>query len=113
VLFFVQRLPLSVQEVVEGAPSLTEDGGLVVGGRTTTVFLVDANTGALRRAFLEYGGGLAEINNAAGAHPDALLGSTKAPFPSCTESVDQCASMHPLPLPALTETGGMATLQQP
>ena len=63
-----QRLPLSVQEVVEEAPSLTEDGALVVGSRTTTVFLVDPGTGRLERAFLEYGGGLAEINNAVGAH---------------------------------------------
>lgn len=67
-----QRLPLSVQEVVEEAPSLTEDGALVVGSRTTTVFLVDPSTGRLERAFLEYGGGLAEINNAVGAR-SALL----------------------------------------
>ena len=60
---WVQKLPMTVAEVVDIAPSMTPDGSLVVGSRTTTVYLLDPATGAVLRAFHEFGGGLAEIDN--------------------------------------------------
>ena len=58
-------MPLSVAELVDNSPSLTKDGALVFGSRHTTVFMVDAATGELMRAFAEVGGAMAEMESAA------------------------------------------------
>ena len=43
----LQRLPLSVPQLVSASPSATEDGGLVLGSRHSSVYVVDARTGTL------------------------------------------------------------------
>lgn len=62
----MQKLPYTVAEVVDNAPSLTKDGSLVFGSRHTTVFMVHAATGDLVRAFAQVGGALAEMELPAG-----------------------------------------------
>ena len=72
----LQKLPFTVAEVVENSPSLTRDGGLVVGSRHTTVFMVHAETGQLVRAFAEVGGALEEMDPPQGTcHPLLYLPS--------------------------------------
>lgn len=55
-----QRLPISLPELVEAAPSLTADGSIILGRRESKVFVVDRRTG--RR--------LSTISNAADALED-------------------------------------------
>ena len=43
----VTRLPVTAAQLVEASPSMTRDGALVVGGRSSLVFALDAKTGAL------------------------------------------------------------------
>lgn len=40
-----QRLPISLPELVESAPSLTSDGSIILGKRDSKVFLLDRRTG--------------------------------------------------------------------
>mgnify|MGYP001807107570 CR=1 FL=1 len=40
-----QRLPISLPELVESAPSLTADGSIILGSRDSKVFLLDRRTG--------------------------------------------------------------------
>eukprot|EP00775_Hariotina_reticulata_P013052 gene13052-13179_t len=41
----LERLPISLPELVESAPSLTADGSVILGKRESKVFLVDRHTG--------------------------------------------------------------------
>jgi serine/threonine-protein kinase/endoribonuclease IRE1 len=41
----LQRLPISLPELVESAPSLTADGSIILGRRDSKVFLLDKRTG--------------------------------------------------------------------
>uniref|UniRef100_A0A383VZQ0 non-specific serine/threonine protein kinase n=1 Tax=Tetradesmus obliquus TaxID=3088 RepID=A0A383VZQ0_TETOB len=41
----LQRLPMSLPELVEAAPSLTADGSIILGRRESKVFLLDKRTG--------------------------------------------------------------------
>lgn len=41
----LQRLPLTLPELVQAAPSLTADGSLIVGRRESRVFVLDRSTG--------------------------------------------------------------------
>lgn len=63
---WLQSLPYTVAELVDNAPSLSKDGALLFGSRHTTVFMVDAASGELVRAFAEVGGALAEVEAPAG-----------------------------------------------
>eukprot|EP00898_Chlorokybus_atmophyticus_P001021 jgi/Chlat1/191/Chrsp1S03110 len=45
----LQRLPLTVKELVELGPSMTPDGALLYGELRTTVYELDAGTGALQQ----------------------------------------------------------------
>ena len=54
----LQRLPITVAAFVEGTPSVTADGALVLGSRHTHAFLVDIKTGKLIKSYVEYGGPL-------------------------------------------------------
>lgn len=47
----LQRLPLSVPQLVSASPSATEDGGLVLGSHHSSVYVVDARTGTLLSVF--------------------------------------------------------------
>ena len=62
----MQRLPHSVAELVESAPSLSKEGALLLGSRHTTVFVIEAATGELVRIFSEAGGDLTEVEHASG-----------------------------------------------
>jgi hypothetical protein len=44
-LLFTQRLPISLPELVESAPSMTADGSILLGSRDSKVFLLDRRTG--------------------------------------------------------------------
>ncbi|KAK9823205.1 hypothetical protein WJX72_001091 [[Myrmecia] bisecta] len=65
----VERLPLSVPELVDGSPSMSRDGALVLGSRTSSVYILDSSTGKLVRALLEFGGTLAEVDSYIGGPP--------------------------------------------
>lgn len=66
-----------MQELVEGSPSVTEDGAFLLGSRDTTIYMIDAETGELIRAFLEFNGQLTEV--------ETLLGALQARFQvTCT-----------------------------
>ena len=45
----VQRLGITLPELVESSPSLADDGSLVLGSRMSTVYALDRATGALMR----------------------------------------------------------------
>lgn len=45
----VRRLPVTTRELVDASPSATRDGALVVGKRSSTIYALDAHTGALVR----------------------------------------------------------------
>jgi len=47
----VTRLPVTVRQLVEASPSMTRDGGLVLGTRTSVVFALDSSDGTLLRTF--------------------------------------------------------------
>ena len=47
----VSRLPVTARQLVEASPSMTKDGGVVMGTRRSTVFAVDRHTGELLRSF--------------------------------------------------------------
>ncbi len=42
-----QRLPITLPELVESSPSLTEDGSIIVGNRKSSVIMLDVATGRL------------------------------------------------------------------
>eukprot|EP00798_Chlamydomonas_sp_ICE-L_P020836 gene20836-27668_t len=43
----LERLPVTLPELVDASPSLTDDGSVILGKRVTTLFLVDRRTGDL------------------------------------------------------------------
>lgn len=45
-----QRLPVTLPDLVAAAPSLTDDGSVILGERRSTVYLLDAATGRLLQA---------------------------------------------------------------
>ena len=47
----VSRLPVTARQLVEASPSVTRDGGVVMGTRRSVVFAVDRRTGELLRSF--------------------------------------------------------------
>ncbi|KAK9861488.1 hypothetical protein WJX84_008156 [Apatococcus fuscideae] len=49
----VEKLPVTVPELVESSPSLAADGSLVIGSRHTNVYLLDAKTGLLDHMFVD------------------------------------------------------------
>lgn len=69
----LQRLPASVQEVVDMSPSLTSDGAVVLGTRQTTVMLVDPVSGRVIRSFGQDGNSSKTLA-APGAHSLMSLG---------------------------------------
>ncbi|KAL5780888.1 hypothetical protein ACOSQ2_011625 [Xanthoceras sorbifolium] len=42
-----EKLPLSAEEYIRSTPYITEDGGVILGAKNTTVFLVDARSGTV------------------------------------------------------------------
>ncbi len=49
-----QRLPLSVQQLVQQSPSLTQSNGLLLGRRATSVFVVDAASGRVIKSYWDH-----------------------------------------------------------
>lgn len=43
----LQRLPITLPELVEAAPSVTADSSVIVGSRTASVFVLDKHSGRL------------------------------------------------------------------
>ncbi|XP_052202679.1 serine/threonine-protein kinase/endoribonuclease IRE1b-like isoform X2 [Diospyros lotus] len=50
-LFVLQKLPLSAEELIQRTPIISADGGVMLGSKNTTVFLVDAKSGTVIYAF--------------------------------------------------------------
>lgn len=46
----MQRLPATVPQLVTASPSATEDGALLLGSHRSSVYVVDAKSGALLRS---------------------------------------------------------------
>ena len=51
----VARLPVTARQLVDASPSMTRDGALVLGTRTSVVFALDAERGTLLRTFTAEG----------------------------------------------------------
>lgn len=51
----VARLPVTARQLVDASPSMTRDGALVLGTRTSVVFALDADNGTLLRTFTAEG----------------------------------------------------------
>lgn len=49
--FVLQKLPLSAEEFIRRMPIISADGGVMVGSKNTTVFLIDAKSGTVIYAF--------------------------------------------------------------
>ena len=45
-----QRLPITLPELVEASPSLTDDDSVIIGNRKSSVFMLDVTTGRLVQA---------------------------------------------------------------
>ena len=43
----MQRLPITMKELVEASPSLTDDGSIIVGNRKSSVYMLDVTSGRL------------------------------------------------------------------
>lgn len=63
--WLLQKLPVSVSELVRDAPAPTLDGSLMMGSQHTTVFLIDGASGQLIRTFYDFDGELAQLANPA------------------------------------------------
>ena len=50
----MQRLPATVPQLVTASPSATEDGALLLGRHRSSVYVVDAKSGALLRVLPPY-----------------------------------------------------------
>jgi len=59
----VRRLPVTTRELVDASPSATRDGALVVGKRSSTIYALDAHTGALVRT-ISVDGTITSVNGA-------------------------------------------------
>ena len=44
-----QRLPATIEQLVEASPSATEDGALLLGSHSSSIFVVDGKSGTLLR----------------------------------------------------------------
>lgn len=69
----LQRLPISLPELVDAAPSLTADGSIIMGRRESKVFLLDKRTGQplstisnAADALEDHSGALGELEGAQG-----------------------------------------------
>lgn len=62
---WVQKLPVTVPELVSSSPSLAADGSLVIGSQHTSVYLLDAKTGLLDHMFVD----VASISSGLGSLP--------------------------------------------
>ena len=61
---FLQRLPLTVAELVHSCPAPALDGSLLMGSQHTTAFLLHAPTGRLLRTFFDFDGQLGQLDAA-------------------------------------------------
>lgn len=50
-----QRLPATIAQLVDASPSATEDGALLLGSHSSSVFVVDGKSGALLRVLSSHG----------------------------------------------------------
>ena len=73
-------LPTRVPDLVDAAPTLTPDGGAVLGSRRTSLFLLDAATGALERAYVEDGGGGGDLEALVGGERRGAGGGARDPL---------------------------------
>jgi hypothetical protein len=73
-----QRQPQTIPELVDSSPSMMADGSVVLGSRTTSVYLLDPDSGALINGFHNVGASLAEL--------PGLIG---APVAYCASSLEQ------------------------
>lgn len=51
----MQRLPANIAQLVEASPSATEDGALLLGSHSSSVYVVDGKTGTLLRVLSPLG----------------------------------------------------------
>lgn len=51
----MQRLPANIAQLVEASPSATEDGALLLGSHSSSVYVVDGKTGTLLRVLSPHG----------------------------------------------------------
>jgi hypothetical protein len=56
-----QRLPLSLPELVQAAPSLTADGSVIVGRRESRIYVLDRHTGQPLTTLTSDGAGLGHL----------------------------------------------------
>lgn len=63
----LQRIPATVPQLVEASPSATEDGALLMGSHRSSVYVVDARTGALLRVLPPYAEGALGNQHSTGA----------------------------------------------
>jgi hypothetical protein len=66
----LEKLPISLPELVDAAPSLTGDGSVVLGNRQTTLYVLERSSGRLLHVI---------SNTAAGAEDTAALGAPARP----------------------------------
>lgn len=59
----LQKLPVTVSELVNQSPAPTLDGSLMMGSQHTTVFLIDGASGRLLRTFYDFDGELAQLSS--------------------------------------------------
>ena len=87
----MQRLPATVPQLVEASPSATEDGALLVGSHSSSVYVVNGKTGTLLRILPPFGQQMLDQH-----HSGALPTPTSAKCASTsTRSFSDHSNVHP------------------
>ena len=82
----LQKLPVTIPELVESSPSLAADGSLVIGSRHTNVYLLDSQTGLLDHMFLDVASLSSDLEGLPGGDPPPPPPGAPAhgrAFPAC------------------------------
>ncbi|EFJ40840.1 hypothetical protein VOLCADRAFT_107956 [Volvox carteri f. nagariensis] len=75
-----QRLPITLPELVDTSPSLTDDGSIITGERRTRVFALDRRTGSLLHVFSDREAEVAAAASAGGAGAGGSLAEAPDPL---------------------------------
>eukprot|EP00884_Botryococcus_braunii_P010148 jgi/Botrbrau1/19134/Bobra.0077s0046.1 len=71
----LQKQPQTIPELVDASPSMMADGSVVLGSRTTSVYLLDPDSGTLVSGFFDVGASPADLPGLIGLGPEEVAGS--------------------------------------
>lgn len=63
---FVQRMSVTIPELVDNSPSVTADGSVIIGGQSAALYYLDLDTGKLMNSFSSSNEGMASTDGQLG-----------------------------------------------